>query len=58
MPVTETNFDHIVLDFVGPLPQSARGFCYMLVTMDYAMHYPEEVTLQDMQGTGVAQALI
>lgn len=58
LPVVDTPFERIVMDFGGPLPRSSWGFRYMLVIIDYSTTYPEVVLLQGMQVQGVAQALL
>lgn len=58
MPVIETPFERIAMDFVRPLHWSAQRFRYMLVIMDYASCYPEVLPLRSMQVQRVAQALL
>lgn len=58
MPIIDTHFEQIPLDFVGPLSQSDRGYRYMLLIMEYDTRYPKVVLLKGMQVPGVAQALL
>lgn len=35
------------MDLVGPFAKSTAGFCYILVVMDYATHFPEAIPLRN-----------
>jgi len=37
----QTPFFQVGIDFVGPLPKTARGNRYILVAMDYLTKWPE-----------------
>lgn len=58
MPLIETPFEWIALDFIGPLPRSASSPKYVLVLMDYASHFPEVIPMQNMQAKGMCQSMI
>lgn len=58
MPIINTPFNRIALDFEGALPRSNHGYCYLLVLMDYATRNTEALPLKGMQVAEVAQALI
>jgi len=59
MPVTNTPFDRVTVDLVGPIfPPIERGNKYILTMMDYATRYPEAVHLKDIQAETVAEALV
>lgn len=57
-PIITTPFERIAMDFVGPLPWSARDYCYLLVIMAYATRHSEAIPLKGIQVPGVAQALL
>lgn len=46
------------MDFVGPLPRSARGHRFLLIIVDYATHFPEAILLQGLHVSGVAHSLL
>lgn len=46
------------MDFIGPLPRTARGHWFTLVIVDYATKFPEVVPLRGMQTTEVARCLL
>ena len=41
LPIIDTPFLRIAIDFVGPLPRTKQGKKYILVLMDYATRWPE-----------------
>jgi len=43
----EQPFDRIGMDFVGPLPETARGNKYIIVAMDYLTKWPKAKALPD-----------
>ena len=45
------------MDLIGPLDQSAQGYHFVLVLVDYATRYPEAVPLRDVSAKSAAQAL-
>ncbi|XP_036804331.1 uncharacterized protein LOC118940159 [Oncorhynchus mykiss] len=54
---SETPFERIAMDLVGPLPKSARGHEYILVVIDYATKFPEAIPLRNMSSKGIAKEL-
>lgn len=46
------------MDFLEPLPRTARGHHFLLVIVDFITRYPETIPLMGMQVTGVARALL
>ena len=46
------------MDIVGPLPRSRSGNRNVLLTCDYASHYPEAVSLWCIDAENVAEDLI
>eukprot|EP00063_Salmo_salar_P062418 XP_014037253.1 PREDICTED: collagen alpha-1(XI) chain-like [Salmo salar] len=54
---SETPFERIAMDLVGPLPKSARGHEYILVVVDYATKFPEAIPLRNMSSKGIAKEL-
>jgi len=58
MPITDTPFDRVAVDLVGPIfPPTERGSKHILTMMDYATRYREAVPLKDIQAEMVAEAL-
>jgi len=50
MSITETPFDRVAFDLVGPIHLATdRGNRYILTMVDYATRYPEAVPLKDIQ---------
>jgi len=48
MPITDTPFDRVAVDIVGPIsPATKRGNRYILTMVDYATRNPEAVELKD-----------
>ena len=41
LPIIDTPFLRIAIDFAGPLPRTKQGKKYILVLMDYATRWPE-----------------
>ena len=58
MPTTETPFDRVVIDMVGPLVTSARKHRWVLTMVHYATRYPEAVPLTSIETTDVVEALV
>ena len=56
LPVTEEQ--RIAIDIVGPFQKSRAGYEYILVICDYAMRYPEAVTLCSITTEHVAKELM
>ncbi|KAK9525277.1 hypothetical protein VZT92_016004 [Zoarces viviparus] len=57
LPLMEVPFERIAMDLIGPFHRSARGYCFVLVQVDYATRYPEAVPLRNISAKSVAQAL-
>lgn len=57
MPLIEVLFERIGMDLIGPFHQSARGYQFVLILVDYATRYPEVVPLRSISAKSVAQAL-
>lgn len=58
LPVVVNPFDRVAVDFVGPLPVTARGNKYCLVFVDYATRWPEAFATKNMEAVTVASILI
>jgi len=58
LPITETPFERIGMDVVGPLERSSSGNRYILVTCDYATRYPEAFPLKSVKARNVANCLL
>lgn len=48
---------HILCVHVGPLPESRRGYKYIITVTDYFSKWPEAAPLQDKTAVGVADFL-
>ena len=51
LPVVVNPFDRVAVDFVGPLPVTARGNKYCLVFVDYATRWPEAFATKKYGGS-------
>ena len=58
LPRVNNPFDRVAIDFVGPLPTTAKGNRYILVLVDYATRWPEAFATKDMLATTVAEILV
>lgn len=58
LPIVSTPFERIVMDFIGPLPQTPRGNRFAHIVVDYATCFPEVVPLRGMQASEIAHHLI
>ena len=51
-------FQIVALDIVGPLPETPRGNCYLLVMADYFTRWAEAFPLQSVTAEAVAIAVV
>ena len=58
LPLMEVPFEHIGMDLIGPFHQSARGYRFVLVLVDYATRYPEAVPLPPECGAGTVSSYL
>lgn len=54
----DTPVSRVVIDIVGPLPQTATRYSYVLTIMDMATRYPEAVPLRNTSATTVVRELL
>lgn len=54
MPIIQTPFERIAIDFVGPLPKGKGGFQDIMVLIDYATRYPEAIPLRSTKAPVIA----
>ena len=45
------------MDILGPLPETERGYCYILVISDYATRRKEAFAKQNMEAAPIAKCL-
>ena len=57
LPLVKAPFDRIGMDIIGQFERSAHGYRFVLVLIDYATRYPEEIPLRNISAKSVAQAL-
>ena len=50
--------EHVAMDILGPLPETPRGYRYILVIGDYFTKWKEAFPLRDMEATSVARVLV
>lgn len=48
LPIIQTPFNRIAMDFISPLTRTGKGACYLLVIMDYAARYTEAVPMRNI----------
>ena len=58
IPVMGEPFEDIMLDIVGPLPKTSKGFEYCLTILDMATRFPEAIALRKCTAQAVTDALI
>ena len=59
LSLTDTSFKRVAVDIVGSTePRSDKKSRYILTMIDYAMRYPEAVSLPSVETERVAEALI
>ena len=55
--VPSRHFDHINIDFVGPLPPS-QGYTYLFTITDHFTRWPEAIPLSDTSASTCARSLV
>ena len=50
--------ERIAMDIMGPLPETPRGNCYILVVGDYFTKWKEAYPLPDMEALSIAKVLV
>lgn len=58
VPVITEPFRRLVIDIVGPLPQTQSGYRYILTALCPATKFPEAVPLKELSSTSVVDALL
>ncbi|XP_076036537.1 uncharacterized protein LOC143022279 [Oratosquilla oratoria] len=58
IPVVKEPFSKIIIDCVGPLPKTPRGFQFLFTIVDCATRYPEAIPLRRITAKNVVRALI
>lgn len=58
MPLIEMPFVQVALNIVGLLLNSSVGYQYILVIIDYAIHFPEAVPLRFIMAAQLAEELL
>ena len=58
MPVANLLWERIVIDKVGPVPESRKGNKYNLVIGEYISRYVEVIALADQTAPTIATAFI
>ena len=58
IPVVEEPFSRVVLDCVGPLPRSKKGYQYLLTIMCMTTRYVEAIPLRNITTRSVVEAMV
>ena len=58
VPVVDSAFKKIAVDFLGPLVASESGNRYIMVICDYCTRYPEAIPMSSIESEKVAEELI
>ncbi|XP_076043867.1 uncharacterized protein LOC143026959 [Oratosquilla oratoria] len=58
IPVVKELFSKIIIDCVGPLPKTPRGFQFLFTIVDCATRYPEAIPLRRITAKNVVRALV
>ena len=58
IPSVGEPFQEVVVDAVGPLPRTKRGYQYILSVIDRATRYPEAIPLRNIKADTVVDALL
>jgi len=56
-PISNTRFDVVDIDLVGPLP-SSQGYSYFLTCVDWYTRWPEALPLREITADTVAKAFL
>jgi transposase InsO family protein len=56
--VVGETLDRVVLDLLGPIPQTSSGNKYLLVVTDYFTRYAEAFAIPDIEAKTVAEKLV
>ena len=57
MEVIKKPFEKVVIDIVGPLPETNKGNSYILTLVDFSTRWPEAIPLKRTKTENVAEAL-
>lgn len=58
MPIINTPFERVALDFINPSSCSDRVHQYVLILMDYVSRFPEAIPIHTMQAKWVCKTLV
>ena len=58
LPVIDTPFERVSVDFLGPLKRTKRGNRFVLLFVDHATRYAEAVAMRTMTAKRVAEELL
>lgn len=58
IPIMGEAFECIILDYVGQLPKTKSGHCFLLAVMCAATRYPEAIPLCLLKAKPIVQVLI
>ena len=56
-PVSDSRFDHVHIDIVGPLPPS-KGYAYLFTCIDRYTRWPEAIPMIDATAESCASAFL
>lgn len=58
LPIFSEPFTRVMVDCVGPLPKTKKGYEYLLTILDMSTRFPEAVPLRNIRARTVIDALI
>lgn len=58
LPISQTPFEMVAVDVLGPLPQTYEGNRYIIVFMDYFTKWPEATATSDQKADTTARTFI